>query len=177
VAVNTLANTATPVIQAIVEEDGGDPDTIQFVELPFPDMISALDRGDVDAIWQPEPFGAVARGEGLTWLTKMFVGGPADALPLSCWITIDTVADDKGEALDAFDRSVVEARNAIDSDRTILEEIVPMYTELSPDLIAKVEPPVYRDDYTVEDVQRVADMMYKYDMLDEEFDASTLFLD
>lgn len=56
VAVNTLKSMGDLTIMEAVAQDGGDPSTITFVEMPFPNMEQALDRGDVDAVWTPEPF-------------------------------------------------------------------------------------------------------------------------
>lgn len=56
VAINTLKSIGDLTIREAVREAGGDPDTIDFVELPFPDMPAALEAGNVDAVWVPEPF-------------------------------------------------------------------------------------------------------------------------
>lgn len=56
VAVNTLKTMGEVSIREIVEQDGGDPASVQFVEMGFPDMPAALDGGNVDAVWVPEPF-------------------------------------------------------------------------------------------------------------------------
>jgi NitT/TauT family transport system substrate-binding protein len=56
VAVNTLNGMGGLTIREAVRQDGGDPDAVEFVELPFPDMPAALSGGNVDAVWVPEPF-------------------------------------------------------------------------------------------------------------------------
>src|SRR5690606_602161 len=47
VAVNNLNNIGDTTIRYVVEQDGGDPSTIEFVEIAFPDMPAALERGQV----------------------------------------------------------------------------------------------------------------------------------
>jgi NitT/TauT family transport system substrate-binding protein len=49
VAVNTLKNIGDTTIRASVRKAGGDPSSIKFVELAFPDMPAALQAGRVDA--------------------------------------------------------------------------------------------------------------------------------
>jgi NitT/TauT family transport system substrate-binding protein len=56
VAVNTLNGMGGLTIREAVRQDGGDPDAVEFVEMPFPDMPAALGAGSVDAVWVPEPF-------------------------------------------------------------------------------------------------------------------------
>lgn len=56
VAINTLKSMGDLTIMEAVSKDGGDPKKVTFVEMPYPNMEQALDRGDVDAVWTPEPF-------------------------------------------------------------------------------------------------------------------------
>lgn len=56
VAVNTIGGLGDLTIKEMVRQDGGDPDSLSFVEIGFPDMPAALAGGDVDAAWLPEPF-------------------------------------------------------------------------------------------------------------------------
>jgi hypothetical protein len=44
------------VIKAALKKVGVDPNSIKLLALPFPSMRSALNNGQVDAIWTPEPF-------------------------------------------------------------------------------------------------------------------------
>lgn len=64
VAINTLKSMGDLTIREAVRKDGGDPDKVKFVELPFPDMPAALGKSNIDAAWVPEPFmsGLVASG-------------------------------------------------------------------------------------------------------------------
>ena len=64
VSVNSLGAAGDLTIMAAVEEDGGDPSTIQFVEVAFPDAQAQLDAGNIDAAWVPEPFVAMIVGTG-----------------------------------------------------------------------------------------------------------------
>ena len=56
VSVNSLGAAGDVTIMAAVEADGGDPATIQFVEVAFPDVPAQLEAGTIDAGWVPEPF-------------------------------------------------------------------------------------------------------------------------
>jgi NitT/TauT family transport system substrate-binding protein len=72
VAVNTLKSMGEVTIREAVRKDGGDADKVKFVELGFPDMPAALEAGNVDAVWVPEPFmsGLVKKGEHLVGYTS-----------------------------------------------------------------------------------------------------------
>jgi NitT/TauT family transport system substrate-binding protein len=64
VAVNSLKCCWEFWIREAVEMDGGDPDSLNLVQLPFPDAVTALRQGEVDAISTLQPFATALRQEG-----------------------------------------------------------------------------------------------------------------
>lgn len=64
VSVNSLGAAGDVTIMAAVEADGGDPTTIEFVEVAFPDTPAQLESGNIDAAWVPEPFVTQLRSRG-----------------------------------------------------------------------------------------------------------------
>jgi NitT/TauT family transport system substrate-binding protein len=56
IAVNALKGVGEVVIKAALKKRGVDPNSIKLVAMPFPTMRTALNNGQVDAIWTPEPF-------------------------------------------------------------------------------------------------------------------------
>ena len=66
VAVNSLGAAGDLTIMAAVANDGGDPSTIEFIEVAFPDAQAQLEAGNIDAAWVPEPFVSMIVGAGGT---------------------------------------------------------------------------------------------------------------
>src|SRR5262249_52551626 len=56
IAVNALKGVGETVIKAALQKRGVDPNSVKLTPLPFPSMRAALQNGQVDAIWTPEPF-------------------------------------------------------------------------------------------------------------------------
>jgi hypothetical protein len=56
IAVNALKGVGEVMIKAAMEKKGIKPDAFRLTALPFPQMRTALNNGQVDAIWVPEPF-------------------------------------------------------------------------------------------------------------------------
>jgi NitT/TauT family transport system substrate-binding protein len=56
IAVNALKGVGEVMIKAAMEKIGVRPSAFRLTALPFPQMRSALNNGQVDAIWVPEPF-------------------------------------------------------------------------------------------------------------------------
>ena len=56
IAVNALKGVGEVIIKAALKKVGVNPDSVKLLALPFPSMRTALNNGQVDAIWTPEPF-------------------------------------------------------------------------------------------------------------------------
>jgi NitT/TauT family transport system substrate-binding protein len=56
IAVNALKGVGEVMIKAAMEKIGVRPSAFRLTALPFPQMRTALNNGQVDAIWVPEPF-------------------------------------------------------------------------------------------------------------------------
>jgi NitT/TauT family transport system substrate-binding protein len=64
VAVNSLKCCWEFWIREAVAKDGADPNSLNLVQLPFPDAVTALRQGKVDAISTLQPFATALRKEG-----------------------------------------------------------------------------------------------------------------
>jgi NitT/TauT family transport system substrate-binding protein len=64
VAVNTLGNVLDVSLNAALEHVGIAPTQVEYLEVPFPDMLAALDSGRVDAAFLGPPFETIARQSG-----------------------------------------------------------------------------------------------------------------
>jgi NitT/TauT family transport system substrate-binding protein len=64
VAVNALGNVIDVTVNAALERHGIDHTTVERVEVPFPDMLAALDAGRVDAAFLATPFKTIAERSG-----------------------------------------------------------------------------------------------------------------
>jgi len=56
IAVNALKGVGEVMIKAALQRRGVNPNSVRLLALPFPAMRTALNNGQVDAIWTPEPF-------------------------------------------------------------------------------------------------------------------------
>ncbi len=56
IAVNALKGVGEVIIKAALKKKGVNPDSVKLVAIPFPAMRAALNGGQIDAMWAPEPF-------------------------------------------------------------------------------------------------------------------------
>jgi NitT/TauT family transport system substrate-binding protein len=173
VAVNTLNNIADSVTREVVRQDGGDPDTIQFVELGFPDMPGALANNQVDAAFVLEPFRTMAEDQG----AEQIASGYADVDPdlmIAAYFTSDEYASAEPETVDAFvtamQRSLAYAQDNPEEARAVLGS----YTELEPEIQEAIVMPRFEPEINEATVQLLADLAEADGLLDAPVDISEL---
>lgn len=176
VAVNNLQNIGMVAVRALVEEAGGDPDTIEFLEMPYPEMAAGLTRGDVDAIWQVEPFQAFSLAEGHEVLTQLFSGPVAD-MPVAGWATTGEYSAENAETLEAFQRALGRAMEDLNGNRELLVELVPTFTEVSAETVGNVAFPQWTSEVDVDQLQYMEDLMFEHGITAEEFDVTSIIVD
>jgi NitT/TauT family transport system substrate-binding protein len=64
IAVNALKGVGEVMIKAALQKRGVNPSSVRLVPIGFPLMRSALNNGQVDAVWTPEPFLSQILGDG-----------------------------------------------------------------------------------------------------------------
>jgi ABC-type nitrate/sulfonate/bicarbonate transport system substrate-binding protein len=173
VAVNNLLNIGTVAVRAVLEDAGVDSSSVQFVELPLQDMQAALDTGDVDAIWQVEPFQASSLAGGDRLLFPLF-SGPVDGMPVAGWLTTEQFVQENPDAVEAFRAALSDSVDALQDDRERLVELVPTYSEVSAEVVEQVVMPEWDAEPNPEQLQKMADLMLEYGLISEEFDVSTM---
>lgn len=169
VAVNNLKNIGSVAVSAVLEDAGADSSTVEFVELPYPDMAAALAGGDVDAIWQVEPFQAAATGAGHRVLFPLF-SGPVEGMPVAGWLTTAQYAQENPEAIDAFRAAIGTSIDELQDNRELLVDLVPTYTQVPAEVVEQVAIPQWDAEADQEQLQKMADLMLEYGLIEEEFD-------
>lgn len=74
IAVNALKGVGEVVIRSALKKSGVDPNSVNLVAMPFPTMRTALNNGQVDAFWAPEPF--VTQGTSIDGDRIVMAPGP-----------------------------------------------------------------------------------------------------
>jgi NitT/TauT family transport system substrate-binding protein len=64
VGVVALQSELDVLLHEVVRRDGGDPEAVESVQVPFPEMLAALEADRVDAVVDTEPFLTQAEKEG-----------------------------------------------------------------------------------------------------------------
>lgn|SRR4051794_6431093 len=173
VAINGLGNIMELTTRAALEENGVDPDSVDFVELPPPDMLASLAAGNVDAAWLAEPFVTIAGSKGYVPVLDVFSGSTED-LPVAGWATSVPFGQKNPNTVAAFNRAMDAAMKKVHDDPSQVAKIVPTYTQLTPEVAAKLNPINFAVDSHLEDVAQVEELMRKYGFIDKKVDVKKL---
>lgn len=168
-AVNNLQNIGTVAILSQLEEAGIGPQDVDILEMPYPDMAAAVQNGNVDAIWQVEPFQALSEEAGLVKIGDLFTG-PAQDMPVAGWVATRDFAEENPEVIKGLQASLARSMEDLSGDRAALEDLVPTFTTVSPEVVKQIELPEFSAELDLEQLQRGADLMLEYELIKDPLD-------
>lgn len=174
IAVNTLNNIGTVGIRSVLEAEGVDPLSVELIEIPYPDMAAALERGDVDSVWVVEPFQTGLTSSLDVVLALDLFSGPADELPVAGYVTTEQFAAANPNTIAAFVRALERATEDVENDPSLIAEIVPTYSSIPPEVAAEVGLPTFVADSDPAELQRVADLMLETGVTSEPIDVQSV---
>ena len=173
VAVNNVASIGTVLVGHVVEKNGGDPSTIEFVELGFPDMPAALERGEVDAAWIFEPFITIASGTGSEVLTHLLVETDPE-LMLSVYFADEGYLAENPEVHEKFVDATKRSLDFADENPDEVREILSTYTQIPDEVRAEVVLPRYPSEVNVESLELLAELAQQDGLIGDGFDVGSV---
>jgi NitT/TauT family transport system substrate-binding protein len=173
VAVNTLKNIGDSTIRASVRKAGGDPSSIKFVELAFPDMPAALQADRVDAIWVVEPFLSTSLGEGGRLVASNYVDTAPD-LTVAVYFTSEQLTKDDPDLVKRFTEAMTESLAYADSHPDEARQVLTTYTQIDEAVIQELILPKWPPDINRESVETLATLAVQDGLVTEQPDLAAL---
>jgi NitT/TauT family transport system substrate-binding protein len=157
VAVNTFQNVVELSVRASALKAGIDPETIEFVKLPFPDMPAALSSGRADAVFVVEPFQQIVLSQGGRALASSYVDTAPD-LSVAMYFTSKQLLGENPDLVKRFTEAMNESLEYADSHPDEVREILPTYTKIGPEIIPDLVLPKWPADINQESVSAIAEL-------------------
>jgi NitT/TauT family transport system substrate-binding protein len=157
VAVNNLKNIGDTTVRESVRKAGGDPTTLKFVEISFPDAPAALQSHQVDAAWIVEPFLSTALAKG----NRVVAWNLVDADPnlmIAAYFTSEQVTAKNPDLVARFKAAVDESLTYAQLHPEQARAVLKTYTKIDPTVAAKITLPRWTPDINKDSVQRLADL-------------------
>lgn len=167
IAVNTLKNINDVVIFSALSERGVDISGLQLVEMPFPDMAAAIQRGDVDAGMLIEPFLTQGRAQGLRPVLRPY-SELRPGLQIGTYAMTDQRIAENPDLVARFQRGVQQTADAIKADPQAFRAALPEIAEFDPDLAQRVNLPQWRGRTDQGSVELIKDGMLRYGLIESD---------
>src|ERR687897_173730 len=171
IAVNTLKNICEVTIKASLEKDGVDVDSLEFTEVPFPDMNAALEAGRVDGACVVEPF--VSQGTGpdgqARGIDPFYVRTTPD-LTVATYFTTREYAEQNEDVVNRFVSAMNRSLEFAQDNPDLVREVLLQYTEIPPEATEAITLPQWRTDLSVDTIELLSELSVKYGLIEEEPD-------
>jgi NitT/TauT family transport system substrate-binding protein len=174
VAVNTLNGMGGLTIREAVRKDGGDPDAVKFVEMPFPDMPAALGAGNVDAVWVPEPFltTLVTAGDTVvSYSSKESVPGH----PTQLFFTSGQLVESDPQLVEDFTAAVEETLEfAAENPDAVKAQVPQVLPQLPAAAVQGLTLEEFGTDLRRDQIERLGELMKKDGLIENDADVDGL---
>jgi NitT/TauT family transport system substrate-binding protein len=173
VAVNTLKNIGDSTIRASVRKAGGDPSSIKFTELAFPDMPAALEAGRVDAVWVVEPFLSATLAQGGRLVASNYVDTAPD-LTVAVYFTSEQLLRDDPDLAKRFTEAMNESLAYADAHPDEARQVLTTYTQIDEAVIPDLTLPKWPAEINRESVETLANLAVQDGLVTEQPDLAAL---
>ncbi len=173
VAVNNLNNIGQVAIRAGVKAAGGDPNSVKYIEVPFPDMPAALADHRIEAGWMVEPFVTIARSRGNKVVDWPFVAIAPKAM-IAVYFASVQYANANPDMVKRFKAAITESLAYANSHADEVRQIIPTYTRITPEIAGKIILPIWPPDMNIASSQAMADDALASGMINKEADVAAL---
>jgi NitT/TauT family transport system substrate-binding protein len=170
VAANILGNVGSLLIDSMLSAYSMPPSSVKQVAMPFPEMAPALKKGTIDAAWFDEPFLSQAKSSiGAQSLYDTGTGATA-SLPISGYLVTRDWAKQNPKTAAAFGRAIARGQALADTSRAASQSAITKFLKVNPALTSVVTLDSYPDTLDPVPIQRVADVMHQFGLLQKPFD-------
>lgn len=165
VAVNALSAMLELVAKEAIERDGGDPSKVKFVALAFPEMVSALNRGDVDAVSIVEPFFSSAMQTGAKEIANPYTAALKPGGTYVVYFASNALISSDPETVDKFSRAIDKASTAAAKDPQKVRDVMKKYGNMSEEVVSGMRLPGYSTGIDTEALAKTVEVMERQGFL------------
>lgn len=162
IATPGLGDINTVATSAWMEQGGGDPKTIRFVELPTSAAVQFLETARADASCVIEPFVGQAMSSGKVRVLSYPMAAIGKTLQVGSYVVMEPVVEKKFDAMQRLARGLHESSLYTNAHLAETVDLVASYSGAPPDAIAKMNRVIDPEYCDVRMIQPVIDAMAKY---------------
>lgn len=165
IGITSLNNQPHLALLMSATDKGIDIDSLTFVELPPPAMVTANDKGTVDAIYALDPYMSAAVQSGYRKIEET-VSLYMDGLPSVSFAAGSEYVAENPEIVEAFIAAMSEAEAFANDNPDRVRDIDRKYTKLDEEFIANRPLSTFVPEINASALQKVGDAMVEYGWLE-----------
>jgi NitT/TauT family transport system substrate-binding protein len=173
IAINTLNNISQLTVTAALDSEGVDTSTLNFVEVPLPDMVGQLEAGQIDAAGLVEPFVTTGKDAGMRMIIYDRVATEPE-MTVATYFTSDSYLESNPDQVDAFVRAMNRSLEYATENPDEARQAIADYTEIPPDVLERVVLPLWQTDLNQASIENTAGLMVEQGIAQSEPDVDAL---
>lgn len=168
VSVNALGGIQEVAVRNAVDAAGGDPTTVELVELPLSQAEGALSSGRVDAISVNEPFTTAVVQAGHRIVGAPFTDFDDPASNIAVYFSTTEFAQANTDKIQRFRDAMDEVNEFINENPDEARESLAGYTDIDESIRSDVSLPYYQSTISENSVEEIMRKGVEYGALEEE---------
>ena len=174
VAVNGLGAITHVAAAATIAKDGGDPATVTFVAMPFPDMIPALAQGRIDAASVVEPFLTLGTAQGATAIAHPYTTALRPGETMAVMFGAQPFLDKNPDVARRFVRALDRADRDAAADPEAVRQVLVAHGRMKREIVDKIRFPGYGTTVSAEAITQASSVMHTLGMLPAPLDGASV---
>ncbi|WP_344863098.1 ABC transporter substrate-binding protein [Amycolatopsis ultiminotia] len=171
-ATNTICDTLT---KSVMRDNGVDYNGVQWVSIPFPQIGTAVKRGDVDAGFLTEPFiTQSAKVNGTVEIIDTASGGTKD-FPTAGYGSLGKFTSASPKTVAAFQRAMAKATKE-SADRSKIEPLMVKFSKVDDATAALTNLLTFQSALDARRLQRVPDLLQQFGSIPAKIDVATMIV-
>lgn len=172
IGVNVLDNIGTLLITSVLNDNAMtlQKDHVHFKAIEFPKMAHALQTGEVNAAWLPEPFVTGAEETIGAQPLADTDQGTTQNFPIGGLVATKAWEHKYPKTAAAFRRAFLEGQRVAATDPGAVQKGMQQFASLPASTAAIETLPTYPLTTDARSIQRIADLMLRFDMLHQAYD-------
>ncbi|MCK6211086.1 ABC transporter substrate-binding protein [Georgenia sp. EYE_87] len=177
VAVNTLKAGGDMNGKEAVLKAGGDPEAVEFIEVPFQDSLPQLDSGNVDAAWLVEPFLSMALTDGHRVVSYLYQEAIPGGQPTMIAYTSARYAAENPEIVADFQAALTQSLDHVQADPDALRAVLPEFMGMPEEVASMIPLDRFEAELNRDAMEAIAELMARHGLSDERPDVAAVLLD
>lgn len=175
-AVNAVKTQGDLTIMASAEKAGADPAKLNFSELGFQDMPAQLERGNMDAIWMPEPVLSMALANEDNELLGYPNQEAIPGMPTMVTFTSGKYAEENAEVITKFKEAMGETLSQAQENGKDARALLPDFVKMDAELADTMNMEDWDATIPEDQITKLGEFAVQYDFLNNEPDLNKILI-